>query len=91
MAGLSPEEERQLNELLMKREKSQGLVLPKAKATVSKAGGSMSDASKRQRDAQDEFSDASFEHLENPPFEFEGQMSALNQREFHHWNNGERW
>ena len=48
-AGLSPEEERQLNELLIKREQSQGLVLPKAKASVSKAGGSMSDASKRQR------------------------------------------
>ena len=37
----------------------------------------MSDASKRQRDAQVEFLDASFEHLENPPFAFEGQMNAL--------------
>ena len=37
----------------------------------------MSDAPKRQRDAQDEFSDASFELLADPPFQFEGQMNAL--------------
>ena len=76
MAGLSPEEEHQLNELLKKREMSQGLILPKAKASVSKAGGSMTDASKRQRNSADETSEHSFEHSE-PPFEFEGQMKAL--------------
>ena len=54
----TPEEQKQLEMLLSKREKAK--VLPKAKASQAVSSGAMSDASKRQRDNQE------YEHVSSP-------------------------